>query len=67
MRSDWHSPRTLGEQVHAIVVLKPGQALTERELIDLTKTLIAGYKCPGSVCFLERSQPLSGAKRILKD
>ena len=55
-----------GEQVHAVVVLKPGELLTERELIEHCKTLIAGYKCPRSVVFREESLPLSGAGKILK-
>jgi len=55
-----------GEQVHAIVVLKPGEALTEHELIDHCKTLIAGFKCPRSVTFREEALPLSGAGKILK-
>jgi long-chain acyl-CoA synthetase len=55
-----------GEQVHAIVVLKPGEALTEHELIDHCKTLIAGFKCPKSVVFREEPLPLSGAGKILK-
>ncbi len=55
-----------GEEVHAIVVLKPGEALTAQALIDHCKTLIAGYKCPKSVTFHEESLPLSGAGKILK-
>lgn len=55
-----------GEQVHAIVVLKPGASLGERELIDHCKTLIAGYKCPGSITFRDEPLPLSGAGKILK-
>ena len=55
-----------GEQVHAFVVLKPGEALTEHELIDHCKTLIAGFKCPKSVAFREEPLPLSGAGKILK-
>jgi len=55
-----------GEQVHAIVVLKPGESLTERELIDFCKTRVAGYKCPRSVTFREEPLPLSGAGKILK-
>jgi long-chain acyl-CoA synthetase len=55
-----------GEQVHAIVVLKAGDSLTERELIDHCKTLIAGFKCPKSVAFREEPLPLSGAGKILK-
>jgi long-chain acyl-CoA synthetase len=55
-----------GEQVHAVVVLKPGAALEERELIEHCKTLIAGFKCPRSVEFRDESLPLSGAGKILK-
>jgi len=57
---------TWGEQVHAIVVLKPGQELTGQELIDHCKNLIAGFKCPRSVTFREEPLPLSGAGKILK-
>ena len=38
-----------GEQVHAIVVPKPGATSTADELMEFCKTLIAGYKCPRSV------------------
>jgi long-chain acyl-CoA synthetase len=55
-----------GEEVHAIVVLKPGETLTEEELIGHCKTLIAGYKCPKSVVFRDEPLPLSGAGKILK-
>lgn len=55
-----------GEQVHAVVVLKAGQSLTEQELIDHCKTLIAGFKCPRSVTFRDEPLPLSGAGKIMK-
>jgi long-chain acyl-CoA synthetase len=55
-----------GEQVHAIVVLKAGEILTEQALIDHCKTLIAGFKCPRSISFREEPLPLSGAGKILK-
>lgn len=55
-----------GEQVHAVVVLKTGYSLTEQELIDHCKTLIAGFKCPRSVTFRDEPLPLSGAGKILK-
>ncbi len=55
-----------GEQVHAIVVLKAGESVTEQELIDHCKTLIAGYKCPKSIQFRDEPLPLSGAGKILK-
>ena len=55
-----------GEQVHAIVRLREGISVTERELIDHCKTLIAAFKCPKSVEFREQPLPLSGAGKILK-
>ena len=55
-----------GEQVHAIVRLKDGYALTAQDLIDHCKALIAGYKCPKSVEFRDEPLPLSGAGKILK-
>ena len=39
-----------GEGVHAVVVLRPGTALTEAEITAHCRTLIAGYKCPRSGC-----------------
>jgi long-chain acyl-CoA synthetase len=55
-----------GEQVHAIVRLKPGAEATEKELIEHCHGLIAGYKCPRSIEFRETPLPLSGAGKILK-
>lgn len=55
-----------GEAVHAVVVLKPGESLTEQALIDFCKTQIAGYKCPRSIAFRSEPLPLSGAGKILK-
>jgi len=54
-----------GETVHASVVVKPGQEATAEQLIAHCKSLIAGYKCPRSVSFVE-ALPLSGAGKILK-
>ncbi len=55
-----------GERVHAIVRLKPGETLTEAQLIDHCKALIANYKCPRSADFKDDPFPLSGAGKILK-
>jgi long-chain acyl-CoA synthetase len=55
-----------GEQVHAIVRLRPGTDASEDELVAHCRTLIAGYKCPGSIEFREAPLPLSGAGKILK-
>ncbi|WP_326536556.1 long-chain-fatty-acid--CoA ligase [Pseudorhodoferax sp.] len=54
-----------GERVHAVVVLRAGQALTAEALIAHCKQLIAGYKCPRSVAFVE-AIPLSSAGKLLK-
>ena len=55
-----------GETVHAIVILKPGKSATAEEIIAHCKTLIAGYKCPRSVEFVD-ALPLSGAGKVLKN
>jgi acyl-CoA synthetase (AMP-forming)/AMP-acid ligase II len=54
-----------GERVHAVVQLMPGQQATVDELRTHCKTLIAGYKSPRSVDFVE-AMPMSGAGKILK-
>ena len=55
-----------GEQVHAIVVKKPGSALSAEGLRAFCKTLIAGYKCPASVDFRD-TLPVSAAGKLRKD
>jgi acyl-CoA synthetase (AMP-forming)/AMP-acid ligase II len=40
-----------GELVTALVVVAPGATLEEVELIEFTKTKLAGYKCPKKVVF----------------
>jgi long-chain acyl-CoA synthetase len=55
-----------GEAVHAIVVLKPGAAATEKELQDWARERIAGFKVPKSVEFRAEPLPLSGALKVLK-
>jgi acyl-CoA synthetase (AMP-forming)/AMP-acid ligase II len=57
--SDW------GERVTAVMVLQPGQQVTAEELRAHCKTLIAGYKSPRSVEFVDQL-PMSGAGKILK-
>ena len=54
-----------GERVHAVVVLRPGQALTAEAVIAHCRAHIAGYKCPRSVEF-RRELPLSAAGKLLK-
>ena len=55
-----------GEAVHAIVVLHPDHEVTQEELVEHTKGLIAGYKVPKSVTFRTEPLPLSGAMKVLK-
>lgn len=54
-----------GERVHAVVVRKLGAELTVEAITTHCRTLIAGYKCPRSVEFVD-SLPLSGAGKVLK-
>jgi len=54
-----------GESVHAVVVRAAGLDPSAAELIAHCKSLIAGYKCPRSVEFID-ALPLSGAGKILK-
>ena len=57
--SDW------GERVHAVVVLLPEQLATADEIRMHCKALIAGYKAPRTVDFVD-ALPMSGAGKILK-
>ena len=55
-----------GEAVHAVVVLKPDATVSEDELIEHARGLIAGYKVPKAVTFRDEPLPLSGAMKVLK-
>jgi fatty-acyl-CoA synthase len=54
-----------GEVGKACVVLKPGAAATEAELLGFMQDHLARYKVPKSVVFME-ALPLSGMGKILK-
>ena len=54
-----------GESVHAVIVAKPGSSATQDDIIAHCKALIAGYKCPRSITFVD-ALPLSGAGKVLK-
>ncbi|MDP9101356.1 MAG: long-chain fatty acid--CoA ligase [Actinomycetota bacterium] len=54
-----------GERVHAAIVLRPGKTLDAEELKAHCAQLIAGFKCPRSIEFLD-ALPRSGAGKILK-
>jgi long-chain acyl-CoA synthetase len=55
-----------GEQVHAIVVLRPGAVATEDEIKAHARETLAGYRVPKSVEFRTDPLPLSGALKPLK-
>jgi len=54
-----------GEAVHAVVVRHAGKDVAADALIAHCKSLIAKYKCPQSVDFVD-ALPLSGAGKVLK-
>ncbi|MFU7527239.1 fatty acid--CoA ligase [Qipengyuania sp. ASV99] len=54
-----------GEEVKACVVVKPGEELTEAELIAHARQHIAGYKCPKSVDFIA-ALPRNPSGKILR-
>ena len=55
----------LGEEIKAVVALKPGQAVSEQELIAYCKERLAAYKYPRSVEFRE-TLPKTATGKILK-
>jgi len=57
---------TWGEQVHAVIVLRPDSATTTEEIQDHARKSIANYKVPKSVEFRTEPIPLSGAMKPLK-
>jgi acyl-CoA synthetase (AMP-forming)/AMP-acid ligase II len=54
-----------GERVHAVVVPRAGATVTIEELRAHVKTLIAGYKAPGSL-EITGALPMSSTGKILK-
>jgi long-chain acyl-CoA synthetase len=55
----------LGEEIKAVVALKPGQSAAEQELIDYCKDRLAAYKYPRSV-EIRDSLPKTATGKILK-
>ena len=56
----------LGEEVGAVVVLKPGASLGEEELRQHLAARIAGFKIPSLVWYLEEQLPRNPAGKVLK-
>ena len=54
-----------GEAVTAFVVLKPGMAASERDLVEQCRSHLASYKKPRSVRFVE-SLPRSHYGKVIK-
>ncbi|MFN8634845.1 MAG: AMP-binding protein [Chloroflexota bacterium] len=55
-----------GEAVHAVVVLHPGRAASEQELVAWCRERMAGYKRPRSVTFIDDAQmPRTATGKIL--
>ena len=54
-----------GEIVTAVIALKPGREASERELVDLCRASLAGYKKPRKVFFLDEL-PKNPSGKILK-
>ncbi|MEN2979251.1 long-chain-fatty-acid--CoA ligase [Tistrella bauzanensis] len=54
-----------GERVHAVVVLKAGEAATESELRDHARQFVAGYKVPRSMEFVD-ALPLTSTGKVQK-
>jgi fatty-acyl-CoA synthase len=54
-----------GEAPKALVVVKPGVQVTEKELLEFCRGRLAHYKCPHSVEFME-SLPRTGTGKVLK-
>lgn len=57
---------TWGEQVHAVVVVRPGVSVTEEEIVDHARGTVAGYKVPRSVELRREPLPMSAAMKPLK-
>jgi long-chain acyl-CoA synthetase len=54
-----------GEAIKAVVVRRPGSALTEQGLIDYCRERMAHFKCPASVDFMD-ALPKGGTGKVQK-
>jgi acyl-CoA synthetase (AMP-forming)/AMP-acid ligase II len=55
------------EEVRAVVALKPGMLVSERELQDHTRLTLAGYKVPKRILFVPLEQiPVNPSGKIMK-
>jgi long-chain acyl-CoA synthetase len=58
--------RVLGEEVGAVVVLRPGRTATAEELQAHVRERLAGFKVPTHVWFREEPLPRNPAGKVLK-
>jgi long-chain acyl-CoA synthetase len=54
-----------GETIKAFVVVKPGESLTEAEIIEYCRERLAAYKAPKRIAFLDEL-PKSAVGKILR-
>jgi fatty-acyl-CoA synthase len=54
-----------GEAVCAVVVAKPGEPVTEQDVVDFVTTHLASYKKPKHVVFVDRL-PRNASQKVLK-
>ena len=54
-----------GERVVAVIVAEPDSGLSESQVIEHCRPLIAGYKVPKAVHFTD-SLPLTASNKVLK-
>jgi fatty-acyl-CoA synthase/long-chain acyl-CoA synthetase len=54
-----------GEKVHAAIVVRPGDSLSEEDVLTYAREHLAGYKIPRSISFLDEL-PRTGSGKILK-
>jgi long-chain acyl-CoA synthetase len=54
-----------GEEVKALIILKPGAEADEQALITYARSKLAGYKCPKTIGFVD-DFPRTGAGKISK-
>jgi long-chain acyl-CoA synthetase len=54
-----------GEAIRAVVVVRPGMELSDRELIAYCRERMTHFKCPASVVFLD-ALPKGGTGKVLK-
>jgi len=55
-----------GQQVRAIIRLKPGETATEQEIIDFCRPRLAGFKRPSSVIFVDEELPKTSTGKVLR-